>query len=93
LTSTPTITANWEADSTNDTWTVPVGGGVGRLVRFGKLPVDLKLQGFWNAEKPTSVADWSLQFQAKLLFPNYEQCVNWVVWCTYDSYLNSLEIV
>ena len=69
LTSTPTITANWEADSASDTWTIPFGGGVGRLVRFGKQPVDFKLQGFWNAEKPTGAADWSLQFQAKLLFP------------------------
>ena len=69
VSSTPTITANWEADSTDETWTVPVGGGVGRLVRFGKLPVDLKLQGFWNVEKPTDAADWCIQFQVKFLFP------------------------
>jgi hypothetical protein len=45
LTSSPTFTANWEATS-DDRWTVPVGGGIGRLVRFGKLPVDSKLQVF-----------------------------------------------
>ncbi len=44
LTSAPVITADWEADS-SDRWTVPVGGGVGRLMRFGKQPVDLRLAG------------------------------------------------
>jgi len=68
LSSTPTITADWEADS-DDRWTVPFGGGVGRLMKFGKQPVDLKLQGFYNVEKPKNANDWSLQFQVKLLFP------------------------
>ena len=68
ISSTPTITADWEADS-DERWTVPIGGGVGRLVKFGKQPVDLKLQGFYNVENPKGTADWSLQFQVKLLFP------------------------
>jgi len=68
LSSTPTTTANWEANS-SDRYFVPLGGGAGRLVRFGKQPVDFKLQSFWNAEKPQGAADWSLQFQVKLLFP------------------------
>jgi hypothetical protein len=45
LSTTPVITANWEASSGNK-WTVPFGGGVGRLVKFGKLPVDLKLAAY-----------------------------------------------
>ena len=68
LSSTPTITADWEEDS-DDRWTVPIGGGVGRLVKFGNQPVDLKLQGFYNVENPKGTADWSLQLQVKLLFP------------------------
>ena len=44
------MTANWEADSDN-TWTVPVGGGVGRLFRIGKLPVNMQVQGFYSVEK------------------------------------------
>ena len=67
ISSTPTITADWEADS-DERWTVPIGGGVGRLVKFGKQPVDLKLQGFYNVENPKGTADWSLQLQVKLLF-------------------------
>jgi hypothetical protein len=68
LSSTPTITANWEASSGNK-WTVPFGGGVGRLIKFGKLPVDFKLAAYWNAEKPTNGPDWNLQFTVKFLFP------------------------
>ena len=67
ISSTPTITADWEADS-DDRWTVPFGSGVGRLVRFYKQPVDLKAQAFVNVVKPDGDADWVLQLQAKLLF-------------------------
>ena len=68
ITSTPIITADWEADS-DDRWTVPFGGGAGRLVKFGKQPVDFKLQYFNNAKSPSKGADWSLMFAVKLLFP------------------------
>jgi len=71
LTSAPIITANWEADSDN-TWTVPVGGGVGKLTRVGKvgLPIDVLFQGFYNVEKPDDIGpDWSIRLQVKFLFP------------------------
>ena len=31
LTTSPLITANWDADSNGDRWTIPVGGGFGRV--------------------------------------------------------------
>ena len=68
ITSTPVITANWEADS-DERWTIPFGLGIGRLVKFGKQPVDFKLQPFWYAEKPDNGPEWSLQLQVKFLFP------------------------
>jgi Putative MetA-pathway of phenol degradation len=68
ISSTPTITADWEADS-DDRWTVPFGGGFGKLVRFGQQPVDVKAQAFVNAVKPDGASDWALQLQVKLLFP------------------------
>ena len=68
LTSTPIITADWERSS-GDQWTVPVGGGLGKLHRFGKLPVDFKLQAYTNVEKPTGGPDWSMMFAVKFLFP------------------------
>jgi hypothetical protein len=68
LTSTPVITANWEADK-NQRWTIPFGLGVGRLIKIGKQPIDFKVQPFWYAEKPDNGPEWSLQLQVKFLFP------------------------
>ena len=68
LVTAPIITADWEADRDNR-WTVPVGGGVGKIQRFGKLPVNFQLQAFYNVETPDSGADWQLRFQVQFLFP------------------------
>jgi len=68
LTSTPTISANWEASSGNK-WTVPFGGGIGKIVKSGKVPMDYKLTAYWNADKPQFAPDWNLQFTVKFLFP------------------------
>ena len=68
LTSTPIMTADWEKPS-DQRWTIPLGGGIGKLVRFGKQPVDFKLQAFGNVEKPEGGPEWSLQFAVKFLFP------------------------
>jgi hypothetical protein len=69
LSSVPIITANWEADDSDDRWTVPVGGGFGKILRIGKLPVNFQLQAFYNVEKPEFGADWQLRFQVQFLFP------------------------
>jgi len=68
LTSSPIITADWKADS-GDRWTVPLGGGVGKIVRFGRLPVNFQTQAFCNVEKPEFGADWTWRLQAQLMFP------------------------
>lgn len=68
LTSTPTMTANWDASS-SDRYTIPVGGGIGRLVRFGQAPVDFRLRAFYNVEKPDNASNWTAQFEVKFLFP------------------------
>ena len=51
LTSAPIITANWEADSDN-TWTIPFGGGIGKLFTIGKQPINTQLSAYYNVEKP-----------------------------------------
>ena len=71
LTSAPIMTANWKADS-GDKWTVPVGAGVGKLFKVGKLPINTSLQGYYNAEKPNSFSsDWQLRFQVQFLLPKF----------------------
>ena len=68
LTSSPIITANWEVNP-NQRWVVPVGGGVGKIVHLGKLPVNIYTQFFRNVERPDGTTSWSARFQAQLLFP------------------------
>jgi len=68
LVTAPLITADWEADSDN-TWTIPLGGGVGKIFRIGKLPLNGQVSGYYNVEKPDFGADWQLRIQLQLLFP------------------------
>lgn len=68
LTSAPIITADWEASSDNK-WTVPFGGGFGRIFRVGKQPMNASLQAYHNVETPTFGPDWQLRFQLQFLFP------------------------
>jgi hypothetical protein len=66
--SAPIITANWNADS-SDIWTVPIGGGGGKVFRIGKQPLNASIQGFYNVERPSSGAEWTLRLQLQFLFP------------------------
>jgi hypothetical protein len=71
LTSGPIMTANWKAPS-GDKWTVPVGGGVGKLFKLDKLPINTSLQAYYNAERPQNAADWQLRFQVQFLLPTFQ---------------------
>ena len=68
LMSNATITRNWLADSDNG-WTVPVGGGAGKILNIGKQPVSLSVQAFDNVVTPDGGPDWSVMTQFTLLFP------------------------
>ena len=68
LTSSPIITANWEANSGNK-WAVPFGGGFGKIFRIGNQPMNAQVQAFYYAEKPDFGSDWTVRFQLQFLFP------------------------
>ncbi len=68
LVSAPIISANWEADS-DDRWTLPLGGGVNKLVKIGKQPIQASLRSYYNVVKPEFGPDWQLQFTMTFLFP------------------------
>jgi hypothetical protein len=68
LTSSPIITGNLMADSAQR-WTVPLGGGLGRVFHMGKMPVNMQLAAYGNAIKPDNGPDWQLRFQIQFLFP------------------------
>jgi hypothetical protein len=68
LTSAPIITAAWEAPS-NQRWTVPFGGGVGKIFHFGRQPVNMQASAYWNVVAPDNGPDWQLRLQIQFLFP------------------------
>ena len=69
LTTVPIITANWEADS-DHRWTVPMGMGVGRAMKLGKIPMTAQLHGYYNVVTPDDYGEaWQMRIQVQLLFP------------------------
>jgi hypothetical protein len=68
VTTAPIITADWEASSGN-VWTVPFGGGVGRIMKIGNQPVNIQTEFFGNAKYPTGGSPWGMRLQIALLFP------------------------
>jgi hypothetical protein len=68
LVTAPIITANWNAKA-SDVWTIPLGGGFGRVVKLGNLPINFQVQSFYNVATPANGGEWSIRFQMQFLFP------------------------
>jgi len=70
LTSAPIVTANWNAPRGN-VWLVPIGGGIGRIMRLGFQPVNVSVQVYGNAKRPDNFPSptWQLKFQIAFLYP------------------------
>jgi len=68
LTSSPIITADWQAPPGNQ-WRVPVGGGFGKVPRIGKRPFNFSLATYENVVRPDPGADGELRLQIALLLP------------------------
>jgi hypothetical protein len=67
LTASPIITADWKVDA-DERWTVPIGGGAGKIFRIGRQPLNAYLQAFYNVEHPHDAAEWSTRAGLQLLF-------------------------
>jgi hypothetical protein len=68
LTSAPIATVDWKADS-DQRWTVPLGGGVGKIFHLGRLPVNTQLSAYYNVVHPDNGANWQLRAQLQFMFP------------------------
>jgi hypothetical protein len=70
LTSQPILSANWNAPAGN-AWLVPFGGGIGRIMRLGPQPVNLRVEAYVNAKRPDELPSptWQLKFQMAFLYP------------------------
>jgi hypothetical protein len=60
ITSAPDHHRDWKAES-SQRWTVPVGGGVGKIFHLGKLPVNTQLSAYYNVVKPDYGANWQIR--------------------------------
>jgi len=68
LTTAPILTADWKAENSQQ-WTVPVGGGVGKIFHLGKLPVNTQISAYYNVVRPDFGANWQIRAQVQLMFP------------------------
>ncbi len=68
LTSAPILTANWRG--TSGVWTVPFGGGVGRIMKLGFQPVNISASFYGNAVYPTGTSPWSMRLSLLSCFPS-----------------------
>jgi hypothetical protein len=66
LTTAPQITNDWKKD---DSWTVPLGLGVGQILELGPQPVNFSVQGYANLASPDAGPKWQVRVQMQLLFP------------------------
>ena len=62
------LTANWKADS-GQQWTVPMGGGAGKLFKIGNQAMNTRVEAYANVVKPDGAPDWSLAWTLQFLFP------------------------
>ena len=67
FTSSPILTVDWNANGQR--WTVPLGGGVGKIFHLGKLPVNTQISAYYNVVKPDFGANWQIRAQVQLMFP------------------------
>ena len=64
------ILADFKAKRSEDTWTVPIGLQLAKVVKFGKLPVRFALAGQWMPVHPEEAGQkWNLQVTIAPVIP------------------------
>ena len=66
----PNIRVNWEAGSGNK-YSVPIGFGANRMVRFGKIPARVGFEAHWFAVRPDNLGPmWNFRVVVIPVIPN-----------------------
>jgi hypothetical protein len=50
-------------------WTIPLGGGFGKMFEIGSQKMNTKREAYYNVESPNGAPDWSLNWTLQFLFP------------------------
>jgi hypothetical protein len=67
--SSPNITANWLSKN-GQQWTVPIGGGIEKVLRLAGQHMKISVDAYYNAIRPTAGNDTAVvQVTLTLLFP------------------------
>jgi hypothetical protein len=63
--------ADWNAGPTRDIWTIPIGGGFGKVALLDGHPIDMQVGAYWNVLRPKDIPTpaWQLRVQLAWLFP------------------------
>jgi hypothetical protein len=70
LTNQPILTANWNTTAVSGSvWTVPFGGGFGRILKLGMQPVNMSVQAYGNAVHVPQASPWGVRASLAFLFP------------------------
>jgi hypothetical protein len=72
LVSTPIVTSDWTAERSKR-WTVPVGGGAGKLFKIGPQILNARAEYFNDVRTTTGGTDWQLQTQLQFLFIRHKK--------------------
>ena len=94
VSTSPVIPANWQAKS-GQQWIVPFGGAVGKVEKFGKLPVNFSLGAYYNAVRPSGLGpEWQLRARSPSCCrafseSRYEASRRVISWSPYERYLKT----
>jgi hypothetical protein len=55
----PIVIVNWNSRSGNK-WTMPIGKCVGKLLKIGNLPINSRLETYYNIEHPDNGSEWQI---------------------------------
>ena len=64
----PIITCDWKAPSA-DECTIPWGGQISKVLKFGSRPVNLLAGYYYNSERPEGGAESQVRLQINLIYP------------------------
>jgi hypothetical protein len=66
----PTISVDWEANS-GDKLTLPIGLGISKTIRIGKMPMKLRFEPQYSIVHPDDFGPvWNFRFQITPVLPN-----------------------
>jgi len=67
LASNMDTVVNWN-NHNSPRWTVPVGGGVGKIFTVGNNAINIRAESYYNPIKSTQTPDWSANLNVQFLF-------------------------